>query len=237
MSKFEFPAITMGDQALPRTVKRRASYSGPGPAYRRAIHRPLALYKSVKVQRDHVTTIVQQFFSSDIPYASTANHKAYFASLHQLPNQPSFTAIYDQYRIIKWTINIIPTSFDAQFGSATSTTSCCLPPLVCVVDYDDAQPLTSEAEYLQYDSLRFGTKGKVFRYTIIPKVASEVLANAGGTPAYTAKSYQWVTGNLDVMHFGFKVHFPAVNPSVSNPSAVPAYRVMHRYVLQFRNVK
>jgi hypothetical protein len=120
------------------------------------------------------------------------------------------------------------------FGAGSSGTTATIKPPILVCDYDDATPLTSEAQYTQYDTMKFGENGKILRKKITPRIASAVYAG-GITNGYTTKSMQWVGTSADVQHYGIKAMFPAVTGAVG--ISFDLYRVLNRVWVQFRNTR
>lgn len=222
-------AAAMDSQAdESRPAKRfRRSYPRTGG---RKYSRRSTIYRG---PRSTTTTIVQQYSKPDIQLLNTNQHFAWFFRIADLGNSASFQAIYDEYRVMKWEISFTPMTMPVQFGAGSSTAAATIPPLYTVIDYDDANALTTEDAYLQYDTLRIAQMGRTLSRKFIPALGSAVYAGAV-TTGYSAKRKQLIGTSQNVEHYGLKTFVPS-SPFIG--AGVPLYRVICRVWLQFRNTK
>jgi len=89
-------------------------------------------------------------------------------ALSDLPNPADFTALFDQYRFQQVRVKFIP-------ASAQGNQTFHLPPLLTVIDYDDANVPTSLDQLRQYSTLNLSPTGTVTHIrTIMPRLAVNV---------------------------------------------------------------
>lgn len=161
-------------------------------------------------------------------------HLAYTFTVDDVVNASDFTNLYDQYRINKITV------FLERYQNSTSAVSNFNPnnQKICVVhDYDDANPLTQEDDYLEYSNCRrYNIIGNgSIRIVLYPKILNTVL-NVGGSVAQTLMSSNrvWLNTEQDeVPHFGIKMFVPA---GISTTDT-PLFKVRVKYHLSFKNSK
>jgi len=147
---------------------------------------------------------------------------SYFG-LSALNQAGTFTALFDQYRITKVEYWISPRT------TAVTTASANPGRLVSVVDYDDANALTSIAEAMEYQNalVSSGVDGhyRCFR----PHAA--LAAYTGAFTGYQNTASPWIdAASPSVQHYGVKV-------IVSPTDAVYTYDITVRLTCEFRNAR
>lgn len=134
---------------------------------------------------------------------------AYFFSFADLSQYASFAAIFDQYRIDMVEIRFTPQAL------ATTITGGAVDPTTnlfgTVLDWDDANALSSTAAYREYDNWK--SQGAydltVHKRKFVPRIA----VGAYGSSAfgqYTNLGPQWIdSASTAVQHYGVKILVPA----------------------------
>ncbi len=152
---------------------------------------------------------------------------SYQLALSDLNEVASFTSIYDQYRIDRVQVNVMPVTLP----NNTSLTA--LPYAFCaiVTDYDDSATLASFALALNYQNCRVIGPGQGHSRTIIPHTN---LAGFDGATAYAiSKPAPWIDcANTGVTHYGIKI---CVKQSTS--TFVSGWYVWMTYQVSFRRVR
>jgi len=172
---------------------------------------------------------------SQIVDTGSAQHLVYQFKLDNVVNPSDFTNLYDSYRINKIQLFLEPTADQAN-GSGVSYP---VARKVRVVhDYNDANPLTSEDEYLEYSNCKsyFPFSKRGIKITLYPKI-NNIIENAGGAAnAYTSMNSNRVWLNIandEVSHFGIKMFVPGG----LLPAGNLVYNVRAKYWLSCKNSK
>lgn len=157
-------------------------------------------------------------------------------NLNSLPNSSEFSALFDEYKIMKVSLKWVPfgDSVDMPIATMTGTSSLLSPggPLITVVDYDDNTAPTAAADLLQYQTSKVTPIPKPLSMTIRPKFATEVY-RSGLSTAYGARTGWLDTDSADVPHYGVKYYMNA--PSALNSSYT--YQVWADVTLALKGVK
>lgn len=147
-------------------------------------------------------------------------------TLGQLPDASNFTGLYDEYKINKVVLKILP-KFSQTLQSATSNQ---LGQILTAIDYDDANSLpqaTCIDEISQYQSFRIHPGNRPVTRVIVPKV------ELTGSGVQAPKSRQWLDcDNTTSLHNGLKI----VLPKLSASGTTMNYDVLVTHYMSFRNV-
>jgi hypothetical protein len=143
-----------------------------------------------------------------------------YFSLDSLPSYTDFTNLFDSYRIVQVRVVFMPVTL-----GVTHT------PLMTIIDYDDANPLTYQTA-LQYDSAQIVATNVPHERVLNPRAA--LAAYSGTFTSYSiADQRMWFdAGSPSVQFFGLKYVLPA---ATQNYTGGPLYYVNATYVLQFRS--
>lgn len=120
-----------------------------------------------------------------------------------LPNRSEFTSLYDQYKILSYTIEIRPRMTD--YSRADSSTYGHCPTIYWVYDQDDATAPTAMSSIMEHPKVRSSRLTKPVFITVKYPTISVALWNGGVTTAYGAKKAMWLDCNsYQVPHYGVK---------------------------------
>jgi len=147
------------------------------------------------VRRSTVATLVQ----------STADVLGviYF-TLDNLLGYTEFTTLFDQYRIDFAEVRFRP--MYNQFTVNNPSTGALYPPILTVIDYDDANTIT-KAQALEFSTCREVSVAKSFSRKLVPKFA--VAAYSGTFTSYAPKTGFVDCNSPSVQHYGVKYVIPA----------------------------
>lgn len=138
-------------------------------------------------------------YSQSVALSTTAptNTSLQF-SLSQGDNYASFTGAFDQYRIIQVSVKITDSPLSA--GSSGN--------LLSVIDYDDANALSLQANYLGYNTLKITPIGQIDERILTPRLA--VAAYSGSAFSSFANMGQiWLdSASPTIPYYGLKVYAP-----------------------------
>jgi hypothetical protein len=172
------------------------------------------------LQRDDTTDVTPISGSSAAPVAG-----AYYFTLSNLANAPSFQALYDQYKVQALCVEFIP-RFNAVGLSTTSNS-----PMRVIIDYDDSTVLASAAAAEQYSSCIVLEAHESCKRIFQPHVA--VAAYSGAFTSYKNEPSDWIDIASDtVRHYGLKWYIP-----VSPTTSVPVWDMKITAYLLFKTVR
>lgn len=170
------------------------------------------------------------FLSSAIQVNNLVPYSTHFGfTLGQLPNATDFTNLYDEYRINKVVLKLIPKFSETLQGTGIANY---MNQVHTAYDYDDSLALptaTAIDEITQYQSHKMVMGAKMVTRVIVPKI------ELTGSPSTTAapKARQWLDcDSTSVLHNGIKV----VIPKAENSTSLIVYDVQITAYLSFRNV-
>lgn len=172
---------------------------------------------------------------SSILASNTEQNLVYTFKLDNIVNPSDFTNLYDQYRI-----NKVVLVLERQLNqTGTVTVNSPNNKRVRVVhDYNDANPLTQEDDYLEYancKSYQAIGNGSI-KITLYPKV-NNVVENVGGAAtAFTSMNSNRIWLNIaedEVPHFGLKIFVPSFITS----EGVELFKVRAKFHLSLKNSK
>lgn len=134
----------------------------------------------------------------------------------------SLVSVFDQYRI-----DAVEVWFECSTSLATSNGA---QDLYTVIDYDDANNLTSLNTALDYGNVMVSPHGEHHYRKFHPHVA--VAAYSGTFTSFLNSPAQWIdAASANVQHFGFKVAAGVTT------SATISYNLRIRYWTSWRNVR
>lgn len=170
--------------------------------------------------------------------ANANNNVSFEFRLQDVPNYTEFTTLFDQYRIDKITFKMIPMCNVNQLTIASAGTFVNNPGIVgTVIDYDDANILSTLASFEQYANFRFQpvVSSKTIQRTFKPHIA--VAAFGGGVfTSYMNKGPTWIDcNNATVAHYAIKIYLDG--PDGTAPTAFQKFQLFATYYLSFRNVR
>jgi hypothetical protein len=175
------------------------------------------------------------FFGSASGNVTTDPCFACFFTLGDMPQQSTFTALFDQYKINTITATFLPTSMPstALYSSANMLNQ----PDTSIwytVDLDDASvvsPLTALMEYEGAQRVAF--TGKPFKVRWVPHVANA--AYSGTFTSYANVKSPWIDcASNGVQHYGLKW---AMSCPINATFATPTYSLTITYNVSFRGVR
>lgn len=154
--------------------------------------------------------------------------------LSDLPGYANFTALFDQYRITRVEVEILPTAQPALVtGGTLGTARGCY--LFTVVDNDDASVPASINEMRQYATAKVHANMSVVKRSFKPAVLVQAYESNVAT-AYEPKFNAWIsTTDPATQQFGMKIGMYTVDSS--NPTNTVIYIVGARYWVQCKNQK
>lgn len=159
---------------------------------------------------------------------ATFNNFTWKFALSDLPNYTEFTTLFDQYRITAIEMLFVPTATESV--STTPINGC----FFAVIDYDDATSLSTNTDYLQYDTfqqqLLVMPASSVKKIKLRPRLATAVYG--GGAFTSYANTVSWLdVASPSVEHYGVKVGLAAT------PVTTIGYQVLARYELEFKHAR
>lgn len=174
---------------------------------------------------------VHHFKRSGTPFNITGStvdvFGGYSFSLNDVPAVTEFTNLYDQYRLNKVVVKWIPLTTETNVGQSTTL-------FYSVLDFNDDVAPTTEAEILQYASLRISQGLRTHTRVLTPASLDDLTDDTGGTRyAGNPKTKQWISTSAPTApHYGIKFFRPA------QPAAqLVNYKVMIMYYFSCRSVK
>lgn len=152
--------------------------------------------------------------------------------LSSLPQAATFTALYDEYCILKVVVKFQP---QGSLNNNTDPVSFSVPPFYTAIDYDDATPVASLNEILEYQTVKSTSSAKVHTRVFVPKLAAFAYKTSGTTIGYSDKSHQYVDcASSDIEHYGLKTWLPRTGGAY--PAIIKYVPIITMYV-KFRGVR
>lgn len=156
-------------------------------------------------------------------------------SMSSLPSASEFTALFDQYKIMKVKLDFIPFGDTVNLPVSTMSGSSSLVspggPLITAVDYDDANAPAQASDLLQYQYSKVTPVPRRHKMTLRPKFATEVY-RSGVSTGYGARSGWLDCANSDIPHYGVKYWMNAP----SNSSTSFSYQVWAEMTIACKGV-
>jgi hypothetical protein len=121
--------------------------------------------------------------------------------LTNLPQQTTFTALFDQYRIDEIELWFEPQVIDVVLTTAPAK-------IYSAIDYDDAGTPSSINAMMQYTNCNIGSASQGHYVRFRPHVAIAAYGS-GAFSSYSNRSAMWIdAGSPSVEHYGFKAVIP-----------------------------
>lgn len=143
-------------------------------------------------------------------------NKGYAFSLQDIANSGSTTYTnFEEFRMNKVVITVIPTQDTAQIGAAA--TAAMYPTIIDGVDYTDSNPPATTNDILRIDNSRIHVGNMSWNRKFTPAVAVSLLDNVTAVTASAPKFKQWVTTtNANILDFnGYKLQITPVTGSTT----------------------
>jgi len=157
------------------------------------------------LNRNKVYTFSRSFTETQIASSTTLDVVgAYSFSLSNLPGNTDFSTLFDEYRLIQFTVQFIP-SAETAVGQ----------PLYTIIDPDDANIPGSLGVVLQYDTLAVTPPGHYLERTFQGKTSSA--AYTGTFSGFTNNDPNvWIdSASNNVLYYGLKYYIPAAASNAS----------------------
>lgn len=136
---------------------------------------------------------------------SPAGYFSIFSTIAELPQQATFTALFDCYRINKVVYKFIPMANSITDSVGVGNLSSTPQWLSTVIDFDDSTLLSSEASLLEYENFKQTGPYRKHIRSFVPAVSMDVYRTGGSTLGYTQTRKRWIdAANTDVPHYGVK---------------------------------
>jgi len=182
-----------------------------------------------KLSRRKVYEFTETYQGPSVTYAlGTGNGNAVSFDLNSLTNVSSYTALFDQYRIVYARVRFFPTN-SLPAASITAGATPGYPPVYTVLDYDDASVGTI-TDLQQYNSLQIVPYGQFFERRLTPRALQGVYQGAVFTGYALLPSGSWIdAASTTVNYYGLKF---AVNAATAPQLGWTTQITLH---IQFQN--
>lgn len=193
---------------------------------------PTSLITDRQLQKtgdNRVVTVVKLVDKGAITSSTSVDTLGGFAfSLSDLNEVTSFTNLFDQYKIIKIQVELIPLTIPATMNATGAFYSTAL---LMAIDYDDSGTPASLQVVKNYQNVRIIPPGtqRVYKFAFEPHMA--LAAYSGSFTSYANLKPRWIdASSTGVVHYGLKY-------GVATSAVQVQFQVLTRYVVQFRNVR
>jgi len=160
---------------------------------------------------------------------SAAVSQSFFFSLGDLDETSAYTNLFDQYRIDAVTFSILP--MQNAIGLSTNSTTQTVR-FYSVVDYDDANTLTSEGQARAFESCVLTPPGRETTRTFQPRCA--LGAYQGAFSGFANVGGAWIdAASTGVQFYGVKIYIPQ---TVALQTQLQSWTIERTYYLSFRKV-
>jgi len=148
----------------------------------------------------------------------------YYFSLSQLDQATSWSAVFDQYRLAEVEITLRPQYNTGQTGVGAVN-------WYTVIDFDDANPVTSAAGMREYNNCMIsGYETQVRRF--VPHAA--LSAYQGAFAGFANVTAPWLdVASPTIQHYGLKL---GIDPGSAAPLTPQVIVMQFKYRIQFRNI-
>lgn len=155
--------------------------------------------------------------------------------LSDVPQYSSYSALYDQFRVLKVGMKFIFDKNEATSGSASTQI---LPNLISVVDKDDGTPLTTSLQtWANYASFKMSRLDKVIKRTAFPVAALGVYKGSFTGSAEARRSQWYDCTNYDIEFYGIKWGVIGTMAGGTGGNTLGQLTIMYTYELQFKGNK
>lgn len=183
----------------------------------RRVRQPVQYFqRSIYLQDGYATSTTQD------------NLNVYIASLSQVPNFSDFSALYDQYKILKIKFELMPSFSEVP---ANPTVGYQLGQVISHLDYD-SDTAHSVQLALQYQNVKI-TQGNRVHKRIYRPMVKPLIAGITGSPAIltgVSRSMWLDCAQTITPHYGLQFAFPQTTVQVS-------YSARITYYMAFKNVR
>jgi len=165
-------------------------------------------------------------FKAQIAATASAEFLQGFSfALSDVTDYSRLTALYDQYRISRIIIHMVPMT-SVPFPASIFSTS----DLFVAVDFDDANSPASASALLAYDTVRHVSAGRAFNSSFTPHLA--LAAYNGAFTGYTSTAPTWLDcASASIQHYGVKV-----GATQSTSTNLTGWRFWAEYEIAFRKI-
>lgn len=156
--------------------------------------------------------------------ASTSVDQAgvvYF-TLSSLPGATEFTSLFDVYRVEQLIVTFV-----------SLTTGPYISPLTTIIDYDDANAVSSLNELLEYQTQQTSSPGANHQRVFKPRASAAVYSGAFTSFATTAPRTWFDCASSTVQFYGLKWYLPALTGGTSTQ----VYSIRAKAMVQFKDVR
>lgn len=143
----------------------------------------------------------------------------------------NYTNIFDQYMIYRIDARVV---MNPALSLPTTGTYSAQPDLISVIDYDDANVLTSVAQGLNFKNAMIHSSGSQVIRKFRPKCSSAVVNSAGTVVYGGGADALWINcAQTGIQHYGFKTIFGQGLPN----SQLVTFNMYCKYHILFRNTR
>lgn len=171
-------------------------------------------------------------FSLTYNAASNESHGVWKFTLADLTNYNEFTNLFDKYRITGIKARFFP-RMNVNAHSDVSATWTEIPPIMTVIDYDDA----TAGDYTvlqQYENVKIHNEFKPFSLYFKPLMAVATYGGAAFTSYGSGPKNMWIDCNsAGVEYYALKWATPIYSLG-NNDTHPPAWDVMFTYYIDFK---
>lgn len=141
----------------------------------------------------------------------TIDFFTYHFTFGDLPQQASFAALFDSYKINKIVFKMEPMATFTHPNAATNAAALnytqVVPTMFSVLDFDDSNQLASENAALEYDNFKQTRAGLQHKRVWRPKISAQVFKQTGTTIGFQQSDSRnnWIDmAYTDVINYGIK---------------------------------
>lgn len=164
---------------------------------------------------------------------STESHGSFSFKLSDLASSADFTGLFDRYRLTKVRMRFIPRISQQSVAGAQVATTQESPPIITVIDYDDAATTADYTTLVQYENATVHQAFKPFTVIIRPRFAVAAYGAGVFTSYANMSDKTWLdVASPDIQYYGLKW---ATTVYSNTNSGNQYYDVFMDYYLQFKN--
>lgn len=216
--------------------KRKSNKRRSGAVPTRLI-KPKSSFTNAKIHwYKHSTSggSVESILTNTITQTTAIQNFSWVFNISDLPNAINYRTIYEQYRIFKIVVKLIPMATQVVQHSVSTGGGVNCGILASVIDWSKSTPLEYLSDYEQYQNFKF--QG-VFSRRIHTRIwKPSILENAVShldTGIVISKN-KWLSwDNRETTHFGIKVYLDAA----PDATVAQSFWVQVKYYVGFKNVK
>jgi len=190
-------------------------------------------------RKEHTFSVVVTNFVETIDMSVPGATRGYYIVASQFPDVVNFLTVFDQYRILECTVNMLPlmvTSFIAAAAAATLVPTSVYNHnvLSTCIDTDDGNAPANEAVVLNHESaILHGPFITKMARTWKPQVSKDVY-QTGGFGGFSSDYSPWIdSASPNVQHYGFKA---VMTRGSTAPTGTVTCAVYQSALIQFKKV-